>query len=584
MRALTILLMMLAGLSRAELLFVDIREATLGETARLLSSLSGHTVTASPGTRELPVEALLGRMSLESALRAICRGAGVVYRQDEDTAVFRILTLEEFQRIPITTGDNLFETRIYPVDSANLPHAAAAIAHLFGSRVLYQQGEVLEDFRNAPGDSADSRGVGSTRRERVQFGDTRRSYERDFLDRDTRRGSSATLEEEERRRVRLTAETALEVERLRAAPESDATGESVRETLAAREPEIHLTVNYEHSLLLARSADRTALNEIGDIVEALNRPVPQVILEMKILQLDVTDGFVSAVNLTAESGREQFGAGERNPVTGQPEGTPFLGMRNRFELGNFASEPGATFAYRFISDQIQGRIELLENDNRVEVIATPLLIATNNRRAQIEVGEERVITVGATSEIITAPLTGAREEVIRVITEQRIIGVTLDLIPRIHADGSVTLSVFQESTTLKPRNNSIQVGDRTVLIDSVDTANVEATVVARHGRTIAVGGLIRSEDGETREKVPVLGDIPVFGRLFRRDRSVQRKSEIILLVTPYVITDDGTAETRALMERLSDHLHHQSGDRVLDRNNRVLNPLLTPRPDEPQRR
>lgn len=584
MRRLLLPLLFLAAAARADLLFLDLRDTTIGETARLLSSVSGQTVTASPGTRDLPVEALLGPMTLESALRAVCRGAGVVYRQDEDTAVFRILTLEEFQRIPVTTGESLFETRVYPVDSANLPHAAAAIAHLFGTRVLYQEGEALEDFRNAPGDSADGRGVGSTRRDRVQFGDTRRGVERDVFDRDGRRGSGLALEEEERRRARLTAETALELERLRAAPTAEGETSAVRDTLAAREPEIFLTVNYEHSLLLARSADRNALREIGEIITALNRPVPQVILEMKILQLDVTDGFVSAVNLTAESGREQFGTGERDPITGQPEGTPFLGMRNRFELGNFASEPGATFAYRFISEQIQGRIELLESDNRVEVIATPLLIATNNRRAQIEVGEERIITVGATSEIITAPLTGAREEVIRVITEQRIIGVTLDLIPRIHSDGSVTLSVFQESTTLKPRNNSIQVGDRTVLIDSVDTANVEATVVARHGSTIAVGGLIRSEDGETREKVPLLGDIPIFGRLFRRDRTVQRKSEIILLVTPYVIEDDGAAQTRALMNRLSDHLHHHEGDRVLDRNNRVLNPLLTPRPDEPRRR
>lgn len=353
------------------------------------------------------------------------------------------------------------------------------------------------------------------------------------------------------------------------------------------QPLIYLSVSYEHSYLLIRTADTQALTDIGKLIKQLDEVVPQVILEMKILQLDVGDGFTSSVSVSFNSKNDQYAAAKRDPITGKPVirdpvtgeflERDFLGFENAINLGNFASDAASTFAYQYISDRLNARVELLSRDNRVEVLATPLLIATNNRSAQIEIGEERIITVGASSSIIDVP--GATEgttlqrEFITPQTEKRTIGLVLDILPRINEDGTVTLSVVQESTNLKPRNNSIQVGTTTIPIDSVDTANVDATVVAQNGCTIAVGGLIRTENSLAQSKVPVLGDIPILGLPFKRKEKVAKKTELILLITPHILygKGDDSDVTRQLMSRISDHRFHVGGEEIIERDIEELN-------------
>lgn len=347
------------------------------------------------------------------------------------------------------------------------------------------------------------------------------------------------------------------------------------------QPLIYLSVSYEHCYLLVRTADAQALKDIEKLIVQLDEVVPQVILEMKILQLDVGDGFTSSVSINLNSKNDQYAAAQRDPITGNPIirdpvtgeyiERDFLGFENAINLGNFASDAAATFAYQYLSDHINARVELLSRDNRVEVLATPLLIATNNRSAQIEIGEERIITVGASSSIIDVPGavegTTLQREFITPQTEKRTIGLVLDILPRINEDGTVTLSVVQESTNLKPRNNSIQVGTTIIPIDSVDTANVDATVVAKNNCTIAVGGLIRTENSLAQSKVPLLGDIPVLGLPFRRKEKAAKKTELILLITPHILygKGDDSDVTRQLMSRVSDHRYHVGGEKMVER-------------------
>lgn len=380
----------------------------------------------------------------------------------------------------------------------------------------------------------------------------------------------------------LNSEEALEIEAARSRAAAEGTPLSLAETRQQRAREsgeaiIFVSLNYEHSMLLVRTADTKAIDQIAKLVESLDLIVPQVILEMKILQLDVGDAIKAGVSFDSNTLNEQFNTVTRDPVTGAPTEIEFAGFENALGVGNFATESAATLAYSLISDQIRARIDLFANDNRVEVIATPVLIATNNRSAQIEVGEERILTVGASTDQITSPLTGAVQTVITTETEKRTIGIVLDILPRINNDGTVTLSVYQESTTLKPANNSIQVGSELVPIDSVDTANVDATVVARDKNTIAVGGLIRTESAAADTKVPLLGDVPVLRNAFRKREKSARKTEIILLITPYILNsgDDSMEESRKIVERLSDQRWHVGGDAIVERDNRELHRYRT---------
>jgi type II secretory pathway component GspD/PulD (secretin) len=111
-----------------------------------------------------------------------------------------------------------------------------------------------------------------------------------------------------------------------------------------------------------------------------------------------------------------------------------------------------------------------------------------------------------------------------------------------------------------------------VPIDSVDTANISATVVAKDRYTIAVGGLIRSERSVAQQKVPLLGDIPLAGQFFSQKSEALRKSELILLIRPYIIDDSALADqrTKDLVEELSDHHYHSNGHGSIDENNTAL--------------
>lgn len=374
--------------------------------------------------------------------------------------------------------------------------------------------------------------------------------------------------------VIMNAESVLAKEAVRSATTRPTTRTEALEQAAQKtgQPLIYVSTSYEHSYLLVRTADHDALEELGRLIEQLDEVVPQVVLEMKILQLDVGDGFTGSASFKLNSQNEQFAPNARDATTGAVTGQEFVGFENAFNVGNFASEAAATFAYQYLSDQITARVELLASDNRVEVIATPLLIATNNRSAQIEVGEERIMTVGGSSQVVNVPGptlgTTVQKEYIQTDTEKRTIGLVLDILPRINEDGTVTLSVVQESTTLKPKNNSIQVGTQIIPIDSVDTANVDATVVAKDNCTIAVGGLIRTENSIARGKVPVLGDIPLLGLPFKRKQKAAKKTELVLLITPHILHGKGRGEdtevTRKLMRRLSDHRYHVGGEEIIE--------------------
>jgi len=136
----------------------------------------------------------------------------------------------------------------------------------------------------------------------------------------------------------------------------------------------------------------------------------------------------------------------------------------------------------------------------------------------------------------------------------------------------VTLSITQDSSTALIGSATIPVstaggGIQAFAIDTVSTANVQGTVVAKDKLTVAVGGLIRTSTNKDVQKVPFLGDIPVIGRLFRREVQAVEKTERVLLITPYILMTpaEGEETTRERMRDLSRHPYHTEGDAALEK-------------------
>jgi general secretion pathway protein D len=618
---------------------LDLRGLDIATAARLLGQLTGQTIVVSQSARPRTVDLSLTEASLGAALKAICRSADLVYRFDAESGIYTIMELNDYQKSASGDAEGLFVTETFQLEPANLRQIAYTIENLYGDRVYLTEGETPENFAidlsggsfgggfgggfggsfsggngfNDPstglnnsggafgGQSTSSNNLQTTSAFGGQFGGGANRSRNGSGGNAGGGGRNQGFEVSDiGRDAALDAETA----RISATGSGQPSASAIEAERRARtrgSATIFITTNQEHNLLIVRTADRAVLKEIGDLVRRLNQPVPQVILEMKVLQLDVGDGVNSGVNWRARQGDEFFEIAERDDTTGAPTRLDFLGQEHELNLGSFGTNDAATFAYEFISTELRARVELLASDNRVEVVATPLLIAANNRSAQIRVGEERIITVGASSDSTIAGETGARNERINIETERRTIGTTVRIIPRINQDNTVTLNVQQEATTLKPQNNSIQVDETIIPIDSVDVASVQATVVAKDGHTVAVGGLIRNEAGRSKTKVPVLGDVPYLGRLFRDDSASVRKTELILLITPRLLNTghqnggaNAAAVTRQLTDRLSDHRYHLGGDAIVEQDNSELSRYrakaaesyksLTGQPTEPPKR
>ncbi len=294
------------------------------------------------------------------------------------------------------------------------------------------------------------------------------------------------------------------------------------------EPPIYVTWNHLHNLLLIRTSDKQALNEVGALIKRIDRPAQQVLLEMKILRATLGDEERSVFDYSYQSGQVDAGVDE--------DGNQLYTPKIDLSLGNFPLEGGA-FLAKLAGAKLNTTIELLRTENRVHLLAQPNIISANNKEAKLTIGEDRVLVEGASTDIITTDTSTI--VTIELDTSTQNIGTTLSIWPRINGDKTVTLDIEQSNTSLNKNSGTLPISNGlgdilNINIDSVTESAIELTAIARHGATIAIGGMIETDVQEIHEKVPFLGDIPVLGKLFRKDYSKDVRSELIILITPWV--------------------------------------------------
>ncbi len=214
-----------------------------------------------------------------------------------------------------------------------------------------------------------------------------------------------------------------------------------------------------------------------------------------------------------------------------------------------------------VSANFRFRMQLLESTNRVTSLATPLLMTANNEVSQIFTGVQQPITIGFTPAQIVPTTVGSSNTIASTpITVLQDIGTSLLLTPNINADRSVTLRVLLENSSVVPNGGTIPVpnADGTITqvpVDTVMTQTATTTVVAQDGLTIAIGGLIQESVQSNRQQVPILGKIPYVGFLFRNQNDQRMRTELVIMIRPYVLTTpcDADAVSRKMLENVSIH-------------------------------
>ncbi|TYO97565.1 general secretion pathway protein D [Geothermobacter ehrlichii] len=172
-------------------------------------------------------------------------------------------------------------------------------------------------------------------------------------------------------------------------------------------------------------------------------------------------------------------------------------------------------------------IQLSEKTSDVNILSAPRLLTSDN--------EEAEIIVGSNVPVITSRLTdtGGTGLAQSVAVERQDVALTLRFTPQITEGDLVRLNVFQEITDIA--DNS--VGNINEVGPTFTKRQLRNTVLARNGQTIVLGGLIGTNIKSTESKVPLLGDIPLLGRLFRSSGTTEQKTNLLVFITPHIIRD-----------------------------------------------
>jgi type II secretory pathway component GspD/PulD (secretin) len=151
--------------------------------------------------------------------------------------------------------------------------------------------------------------------------------------------------------------------------------------------------------------------------------------------------------------------------------------------------------------------------------------------------------------ITNSRISDTSNTVLNTIQYQQI-GIILEVTPRINPDGFVKLVVHPEISSLSEDNVEISAGVKARIISS---RMAETTVTVQDGHTIVIGGLITTNDQSVEDKVPILGDIPLLGWLFRNTHKIKNRSELLIILTPTVIRNvqESDVETRTHVKRLN---------------------------------
>ncbi len=175
----------------------------------------------------------------------------------------------------------------------------------------------------------------------------------------------------------------------------------------------------------------------------------------------------------------------------------------------------------------------LESSGDGNVLSTPNLLTLDNEEARIVVGRNVPFVTG---QFTNNNSNSGSVNPFQTI-ERKDVGLTLRVKPQISEDGSVKLQVFQEVSSVDPATVNSPNGPTT------NKRSIESTVVVEDGSIVVLGGLLTDEYSGGQEKVPGLGDVPVFGNLFKGESRTRKKSNLMVFLRPVVVRDASSTET-----------------------------------------
>ena len=290
----------------------------------------------------------------------------------------------------------------------------------------------------------------------------------------------------------------------------------------------------------------------------------QVVLEAKIIDVSLRDGYQSGINWAAfrTGDNTRFGAGVIRPgttlgTTGTVNNTPTtraadgtivtsstltgtLGATSA-ALATGGTVPGGIFGLAFQTGNFAALLSFLETQGSINVLSSPRVATINNQKAVLKVGTDEFFVTNVTT---TSTTSGSGTTIAPTITVQPFFsGIALDVTPQIDADNNIILHIHPAVSNVIEKRKVVDLGTLgtfTLPLASSDVNETDTIVRVQDGNIVAIGGLMRQQSVMDRNQVPGAGDLPGAGALFRQRATSSIKSELVILLKPTIIHSDRT--------------------------------------------
>jgi len=256
-------------------------------------------------------------------------------------------------------------------------------------------------------------------------------------------------------------------------------------------------------------------HRLRQVIETLDVLPNQVFIEATIAEVRLTDTLRFGVRWFMQTHSNLFGFGA---LPGQPPAANTLLGQNLLGASVGAAFPGFAYAFRALNQQVT--LSALNAITDVNIISTPSLTVLDNRQAMLQIGDQipvqtltSVSAIGNTFNSVNYTNTG----------------VILAITPHISESGRVMLEIEQEVSNVDPNTPP---GSTT---PTIQQRKVKTQVVVSEGESLMLGGLVKDQRGRAGTQIPVIGDVPIIGNLFKEKSDVIDKNELVIMITPHVM-------------------------------------------------
>ncbi|MCU0857570.1 MAG: type II secretion system secretin GspD [Pontiellaceae bacterium] len=278
-------------------------------------------------------------------------------------------------------------------------------------------------------------------------------------------------------------------------------------------------------LLMGRKSDIAAIKEV---IAGLDVMLEQVMIEAIILSVTLTDDLDTGIKWVYDS---------QMPNAPKQHVGNFIGTPTDI-TNSIISGLGSGMNYYGIFPKLDTKLLISASkvDSRTRILSTPVVMTTDNTEATITSGIERPVV----SSSINSGGSSYEGYSARATYEYRNIGITLTVTPNINPQGFVVMEIKQTADDI---DGELEIDGNKVPI--ISKREVSATVAVQDRSTVVLGGLVRKSTAKGSTKIPILGDIPLIGWLFSTHNNKDDRTELVVLLTPYVLTNPEQAQSEA---------------------------------------